>query len=217
METLNIINSILLQADEPIRFFGIKLYDEDFLELLLRLTVNVFVSYFIVFAIYKPTRNDKEYISTYLIFSPIVFFICNLFSSADLSMGFAFGLFAVFSILRYRTTTIQVKEMTYIFIVIAIAVINALSTKKVSYIELFFTNMFIIVLAYFVERYFGKVKNESLVIDYEIIEHIPSGQRNVLIENLKKRLGRNVVDVEILEVNYLRDMAKLRVFISVEK
>jgi hypothetical protein len=132
-------------------------------------------------------------------------------------MGFAFGLFAVFSILRYRTTTIQVKEMTYIFIVIAIAVINALSTKKVSYTELFFTNMFIIVLAYFVERYFGKVKNESLVIDYEIIEHIPSGQRNVLIENLKKRLGRNVVDVEILEVNYLRDMAKLRVFISVEK
>ena len=79
--------------------------------------------------------------------------------------------------------------MTYIFIVIAIAVINALSTKKVSYIELFFTNMFIIVLAYFVERYFGKVKNESLVIDYEIIEHIPSGQRNVLIENLKKRLN----------------------------
>ena len=61
------------------------------------------------------------------------------------------------------------------------------------------------------------MKNESLVIDYEIIEHIPSGQRNVLIENLKKRLGRNVVDVEILEVNYLRDMAKLRVFISVEK
>lgn len=210
----DILGNILLQASEPFRVFGIKLYDEDFLELILRLTLNIAVSYWIVFRIYKPTRNDKEYFFTYLIFSPLVFFICNLFASVELSIGFAFGLFAVFSILRYRTTTIQVKEMTYIFIIIAVAVINALSTKKVSYIELFFTNIFILVVTNFVEKRFGKDKSESIMVDYEIIEHLEENNRDQLLDNLKKRLGDNVVDYEIIEANYLRDMAKIRVYLK---
>ena len=98
---------LLLNAD-PARLFGIKYFDVDFWELLMRLGLNLLTAYAILGLIYQPTRKDNDYMFTFLIFSPLVFFVCHLFASVDLSIGFAFGLFAVFSILRYRTTTIQV-------------------------------------------------------------------------------------------------------------
>ena len=97
------------------------------------------------------------------------------------------------------------------------SVINALSTKKVSYIELFFTNIFILVVTNFVEKRFGKDKSESIIVDYEIIEHLEENNRELLLQNLKQRLGNDVLDYEIMEANYLRDMAKIRVYLKNNK
>ena len=148
MELLHEFGFIDLSA----RLFGIKYYDEDFLELIIRLGINTLISYTIILKVFKSTRKDTDYIFTYLIFSPLVFFVCHLFATTELSIGFAFGLFAVFSILRYRTTTIPVKEMTYMFVIIGLSVINAISTKKVSHVELVFTNLFILGIMFFLER-----------------------------------------------------------------
>ena len=201
--------SILLDA---IKIFDIKLFDKDFYELLLRLILNITVAYSIIHYIYQPTRKDSEYMFTFMVFNPLIFFICHLFSKVDLSIGFAFGLFAVFSILRYRTTQIQVKEMTYMFIVISVAVINALATKKVSYTELMFTNAFIILITYLLEKYTSGSGVNMQVIKYEIIENIKPENHGLLIADLEERIGKKVIRFEIIEADYIRDSARLRVF-----
>jgi hypothetical protein len=201
--------SILLDAA---KVFGIKLFDADFYELLLRLILNLAVAYSIIHYIYQPTRKDSEYLFTFMIFNPLIFFVCHLFSKVDLSIGFAFGLFAVFSILRYRTTQIQVKEMTYMFIVISVAVINALATKKVSYAELMFTNAFIIMITFLLERYTSGSGVNMQIIKYEVIENIMPENHKLLIADLEKRIGKKVIRFEIIEADYIRDSARLRVF-----
>ena len=201
--------SILLDAA---KVFGIKLFYADFYELLLRLILNLAVAYSIIHYIYQPTRKDSEYLFTFMIFNPLIFFVCHLFSKVDLSIGFAFGLFAVFSILRYRTTQIQVKEMTYMFIVISVAVINALATKKVSYAELMFTNAFIIMITFLLERYTSGSGVNMQIIKYEVIENIMPENHKLLIADLEKRIGKKVIRFEIIEADYIRDSARLRVF-----
>lgn len=201
--------SILLDSA---RIFDIKLFDTDFFELLLRLALNLVVAYSIIHFVYQPTRKDSEYVFTFMIFNPLIFFVCHLFSKVDLSIGFAFGLFAVFSILRYRTTQIQVKEMTYMFIVISVAVINALATKKVSYTELLFTNFFIIFITYLLEKYTSHSGVNMQIIRYEIIENIKPENEALLLEDLKRRIGKEVIRYEIIEADYIRDSARLRVF-----
>ncbi|MBL6875525.1 MAG: DUF4956 domain-containing protein [Chitinophagales bacterium] len=202
------LNTLLLDA---IRIFDIKLFDVDFYELILRLGLNLTVAYSIIHFIYQPTRKDSEYIFTFMVFSPLIFFVCNLFSNAELDIGFAFGLFAVFSILRYRTAQIQVKEMTYMFIVIAVAVINALATKKISYAELLFTNAFIIFITYVLERYLANSGVTTQTIRYEVIENIKPENEALLLEDLQKRIGKPIIRFDILEVDYIRDSARLRV------
>ncbi len=201
--------SILLDSA---RIFDIKLFDTDFFELLLRLALNLVVAYSIIHFVYQPTRKDSEYLFTFMIFNPLIFFVCHLFSKVDLSIGFAFGLFAVFSILRYRTTQIQVKEMTYMFIIISVAVINALATKKVSYVELLFTNAFIIFISYWLEKYTSNSGVNMQIIRYEIIENIKPENEALLLEDLKRRIGKEVIRYEIIEADYIRDSARLRVF-----
>ena len=208
MELLDVI----WQANDPIKIFGIKLFDEDFWELIIRLGLNLSVSYSIIRYAYEPTRRDSEYIFTYMIFSPIIFFICNLFANVDLDIGFAFGLFAIFSILRYRTTTIQVKEISYMFIIIAVAVINALATKKISYAELLFTNFFIMGLVFFLERYLAKSSSSIQTVYYEKIENIKPEHEAVLLADLKERTGKDIIRFEILETDFMRDMAKIRIY-----
>lgn len=194
------------------RVFDIKLFDNDFYELVSRLTLNLVVAYSIIHFVYQPTRKDSEYLFTFMIFNPLIFFVCHLFSKVDLSIGFAFGLFAVFSILRYRTTQIQVKEMTYMFIVISVAVINALATKKVSYAELLFTNAFIVFISYWLERYTSNTGVKMQIIRYEIIENIRPENETLLLEDLRRRIGKEIIRYEIIEADYIRDSARLRVF-----
>ena len=173
MEVLDIFTMLNI-AD--FKLFGIKLYDNSFWELFFRLGLNTLVTYFIIWYIYSPTRKDSEFIFTFMVLSPIVFFVINLFLNKNLNIGFAFGLFAVFSILRYRAAQIPVKELTYMFIVIALAVINAMVTKKVTYAELFFTNGFIVLVIYLLEKQWGLGENTFQTILYEKIENIKLNQ-----------------------------------------
>ena len=142
----------------------------------------------------------------------IIFFLCYLLSGIKLEMGFAFGLFAIFSILRYRTISIPMKEMTYLFMVIAIAVINALTTKKVSFMELLFTNLSLIAASFFLERLWYKEGLSEQTIEYEKIENIKPERRAILIADLKERTGLDIRSAEILTTDFLRDMARVRVY-----
>lgn len=208
----------IIEALEAWRFLDIKIIDvEDFTTLLVRFLFNLSVVFVIVRKIYFPIHRNKDYLFTFIIFNSLVFFVCNLLGSVKMELGFAFGLFALFSILRYRTVTLPVKEMTYIFAVITVAVINALSTKKVSYMELFLVNALIIGIIYYLDVvWFGK-QLSSKTLFYEKIENIRPEMKDVLIEDLRQRTGLRVVDVDVTRINFLTDSARLTIHYESDK
>ena len=202
----------IIEALEAWRFLDIKIIDvEDFLTLLVRFTFNLLVVFVIVRKIYYTIHRNKEYLLTFIIFNCLVFFVCNLLGSVKIELGFAFGLFALFSILRYRTVTLPVKEMTYIFAVITVGVINALSTKKVSYMELLMVNSLIIGIIYYLDViWFGKQLSTKTLF-YEKIENIHPERKSELIADLRERTGLKVVDVDVTRINFLTDSARLNI------
>jgi len=127
-------------------------------------------------------------------------------------MGFAFGLFAVFAILRYRTDPIPIKEMTYLFIVITIGVINALSGAEVSYAALLFTNIALVGLTYVLETYWGHNTLIHRTVEYEIIENIKPENHEKLRLDLEDRIGIPIIKFEIHRINFLRDTVRISVY-----
>ena len=129
-----------------------------------------------------------------------------------MQLGFALGLFAIFGIIRYRTDPIPIKEMTYLFLVIGISVVNALANKKISYAELVFANLLLIGVTYGLEKVWLLRHESRKNIIYEKIELIKPENRSELIEDLSKRTGINILRVEIRRVDFLRDTANIRIF-----
>ena len=203
--------SIFTQV-EIASFFDVNLAQPQLLEFGFRFLLNLIVSYIIILKIYQPTRKDQEYVFTYLIFGPIVFFMVSLFSQTTLGVGFAFGLFAVFSILRYRTTTIPVKEMTYMFTIISLSVVNAISSPMINIGVLIVSNLVILMIVYFTEKSFYKKGIETQIIQYEKIENIHPNRAELLIADLEERTGNQIVKFDVLESDYLKDSVKLRVY-----
>ena len=131
--------------EEQLRFLGIKLINvNDFTELLIRFAFNTLLILFVVHFIYAKRSQRKDFYFSFVAIGVMVFLICFLLSNVKLELGFALGLFAIFATIRYRTDPIPIKEMTYLFIVIGISIINSLYTKKVSYSELLLTNALIV-------------------------------------------------------------------------
>ena len=129
-----------------------------------------------------------------------------------MQMGFALGLFAVFGILRYRTEAIPIRQMTYLFIVIGISMINALSNKSISIFELIFTNSFITLITYLIDRVWFQSTEESKNILYEKIDLIKPENQEDLIQDLKKRTGLPIHAVKIVKIDFLRDTASITIF-----
>ena len=123
----------------------------------------------------------------------------------------ALGLFAIFGILRYRTVPLNVKEMTYLFVVIGISVMNALSNKKMSYVEIVTANSAILFALYWLEFYWGNNSILSKKIVYETIENIHPDNHEILKKDLENRLGVKIIDFEIGNINFLRDTAEITI------
>jgi len=194
-------------------FLNIPLMDwQDFWDLVLRSIFNLLVVLYLVRYMYYKTTPRKDYLFTYILISQVIFFILFLLENVKLEMGFALGLFAIFGIIRYRTRQIPIREMTYLFLVIGITVINALANRKVSYAELVLTNAAILILTYLLEKVFLLKHETKREIIYENVELIKPQHRTELIEDLEKRTGLKINRVEIGRVDYLRDSVKLLVF-----
>ena len=173
---------------------------------------NFLIILIIVRYIYYPVTRNKDYLITYLLISLTVFLLCFLLDNVKLELGFALGLFAIFGIIRYRTDPIPIKEMTYLFLVIGISVINALANKKISYAELLFANLVIVFVTFGMERLWLLRHETRKNITYEKIELIAPERRDELIQDLKDRTGLDVVRVEIRRIDFLKDTANLRIF-----
>ena len=203
------MESLLLQ----VKVFGIKLMNApDFWELLVRYSFNFLIAFILIRLLYYPIHKRKDYLFTYFMFNTLIFFLCLLLNSVKLSMGFAFGLFAIFGILRYRTEQLPIKEMTYLFIVIAIAVINSVSNKKISIAELVLTNAMIVFITYVLEKLWLLRHESQKSILYEKIELIKPERRAELIEDLEARTGLDIKRIHIGKIDFLRDVARIQVF-----
>ena len=185
----------------------------DLINLMIRFGFNLSIAFIIIKLIYQRNRaNNLDFVFTYFMFNSLIFFFAFLLSSITINMGFAFGLFAVFAILRYRTDPIPIKEMTYLFIVITIGVINALSGAEVSYAALLFTNIALVGLTYVLETYW---QNNTLIlrtVEYEIIENIKPENHEKLRLDLEDRIGIPIIKFETHRINFLRDTVRISIY-----
>jgi len=211
--------NILLQASsatEGLKLFGMKLINvEDFISLLVRFSMNLLVIIIIVIGLYAKTSRRKDFYFSYIAISIGIFLLCFLLANVKMELGFALGLFAVFSIIRYRTDSIPIKEMTYLFVVIVVSVINALANKKISYVELFTTNLLIVGSLYVLEKFLNLRQELSYRVLYEKIENVQAGREEELLADLKLRTGINIKRFEIVRIDFLRDVAYINIYFDI--
>lgn len=210
VESVEVANNLSSNFFNSNRFFN----SEDFFELIGRYGFNFIVTFILVRLIYYPVNKKKEYLFTYFLFNTLIFIMCYMLASSKQSIGFAFGLFAVFSILRYRTEIVPIKEMAYFFICITLGVMNALATKKISYAELVFANALILIMTFVLDGWIWRnLTNENMKeIEYERIDLITPEKREEMLIDLKNRTGITVHRIEIIKIDFLRDVARIKAF-----
>ena len=184
----------------------------DFAKLYSRLAVNVFFTAFLVLGIYVRRYGKTEFVFTYFMFNLITFALCFLLRKVKVDMGFALGLFAVFGILRYRTEPIRTRDLTYMFVVIGIAILNAVVNKKVSFGELMLVNVCIVGMALVLETLaFFRLSQQHAIV-YDNLELLRSGDDPAILADLGERTGLPVERYRVDEVDLLRDTARLTVY-----
>ena len=192
-------------------FFSLS---NDFLMMFIRLMINILTAWLIIDRLYYRKSRRRDFYFTFMLISVAIFFIVffMIFVLEDLkgktSMGVGIGLFGIFSIMRYRTDTMPVREMTYLFVIIAISLVNAVSVN-VPLFEVLLTNAIITLAVWLCELHI-KMK-PSRIIQYDRIDLITPERRPELIADLEKRLGVKVLKVDIGSIDFLRDMAMIRV------
>jgi hypothetical protein len=184
---------------------------ESFKLLLVRFILNLLVTGMIIRFMYYPKSRRRDYFFTFIVTSTTIFMLLFMLDTVKLQVGFALGLFAIFGILRYRTDTIPIREMTYLFLIIGISVINALA-KNISYIELGLTNAIFVTVSVLMESNRVLKHVSSKLIVYEKIELVKQEKKSELIADLCQRTGLEITNVEIGSIDFLKDIAYVKIF-----
>lgn len=193
-------------------FLEIPLIDDDFYKMMIRFVINIFFLTIVIRFLYYVKSRRKDYLLTYYMISTIVFFLCFTLKKFELDVGMALGLFAIFGILRYRTNPVDIREMTYLFIVIGVSVINALANKKMSYAEIMTANIIIVILLAGIENYWVLNQEVTKEVVYEKIENIKPENYNSLKLDLESRTGLQINKVEIGSVDFMKDTALITIY-----
>jgi|ThiBio_inoc_biof_1041523.scaffolds.fasta_scaffold02323_6 hypothetical protein len=193
-------------------FLGIPIFEaQSLLEMVIRFLFNILVCWFLVKYFYYKKSGRKDFYFTFVLFSVAVFLLIYLLDSVKLQVGMALGLFAIFGIIRYRTEQVSIREMTYLFIIIAISVINGLS-KALSITELLVANLMFVgaIAAMESTRIFKQTATK--IILYEKIHLITPDKEDLLMADLQKRTGLDIVKFEIGHIDFLKDVAFIKVY-----
>lgn len=177
-----------------------------------RFALNAIVIFLLVRIIYYPRHRNKDFLFSFFLFNIINFIICYLLSSATIKIGFAFGLFAIFSIIRYRSVSVPIREMAYLLTSVTIGILNALSSLDSGLPELLISNGVLLLLTFILDRKVSLPHENSQVVIYEKIDLIKPENREQLLEDLKQRTGLPIHRIEIGRIDLMRDSAKIRIF-----
>ena len=180
-------------------------------ELLIRFVLNTLVIGIIVRGFYYPKSKRRDYFFTFLLIAISVFLLIFLMGGVKLKIGFALGLFAIFGIIRYRTESVPIREMTYLFLIIAVSAINGLATS-ISYVELLATNLLFIASIWACESNHWVKHVASKLVMYDNINLITPDKESELIEDLKKRTGLDVLRVEVGAIDFSKDTAMVKIY-----
>ena len=190
---------------------------DSILDLLLHFLLNLLISWIIVQFFYFRKGGQRNYYFTFLIFSSAMFLLLYVMNNLSLQIGFTLGLFAIFGMIRYRTETVPVREMTYLFIIIAISIINGIGAE-IPYAIIATANVVMVLLIWLLEG-IGIIRSRvsTKVILYDRIELVEASRRAELKEDLEKRLGLKIESIEVGMVDFLKDSAYLKVTYELPK
>ena len=174
--------------------------------------LNFAVALLIVRGIYYPVKRNKEYVLAFLALNTVVFLIASLLGGLELSVGVGFSLFAIFSVLRYRTDPIPVREMTYLFVLMALPVIDSVLLSQGSTLAMLAANGITVLVLTAVEKGWGCHYEKKKSITYEKIELVKPENYDRLLADLRERTGLPVSRAEIGKIDFLRDVAELRIY-----
>ncbi|MBR5333555.1 MAG: DUF4956 domain-containing protein [Alistipes sp.] len=200
------------EISNQISFLGVPLCDtQSLLHLLMRFAFNLLVTWVIARYFYYVKSQRKDYVLTFMLFGAAMFLLIFLMESVSIQIGMTLGLFAIFGVIRYRTETVPIREMTYLFIFICVAVINGLALN-ISYVELIVANFLLLLLIWAVENTRLLRHTSAKLVIYEKINLITPEKRAEMIADLEERLGHKVEKVEVGHVDFLRDVAFVKVY-----
>lgn len=181
-------------------------------EMLIRLLIDIAALGILVRLIYYPLHKQKDYLFTFSLFNLLVFITCLLLSSARIKLGFAFGLFAVFSMMRYRTIVIPIKEMGYFFVCIAMAIFNALVRNDDNYLLLIVANTLVLATVLLLDRYITLNHESQKEVLYERIDLIKPAMQKEMLADLSERTGLPVHRAEVISIDFLHDTAVVHIY-----
>jgi hypothetical protein len=183
--------------------------------LTIRFAFNLAATFIIVVMLYARISKRKDFYFSYFAISIAVFLLCFLLESVTLELGFALGLFAIFGIIRYRTDTIPPKEMTYLFVIITVSVINALSKDYLGYIELTFVNILLVGAIWALEKVLMMRQENSVTVVYNNIENIRKENESLLLEDMENLTGVKIKRYHIDQINYKRKVATITIYFDI--
>jgi hypothetical protein len=195
-----------------INFLGVPLFDATSLwTLLIRFALNFLVCWVIIRFFYYKKSQRRDYYFTFMMFAVVIFLIITLMDNMKMNVAYALGLFAIFGMIRYRTETLRIREMTYLFVVMGLSIINgqALTT---SYLELLITNAMVIIAIWLFEGNKHAKQMSEKVILYDKIELVKVGKEAELRADLEERTGIKVEKMEIGHIDYLKDAAYIKIW-----
>ncbi len=212
------VRAVVDLAGWPKSNYASQLFEVDLLvwrdlgEMLVRLGLNLIVGILIIVVGYLPRHPDHEWVFTMFVFNIATFFVVYIMNGLDLNVGFGFGLFALFAILRFRTESIPFFEMTHVFALVAVAVVNAISVGALTWAEVIVADVGITATVMLLSS--AKVSNRlaTQTVRYEKIANIGPDRREELLDDLRTRTGLHVVDVRVLEIDFLSDTAQLKLY-----
>lgn len=178
---------------------------------LIRYALNLLFTFIVVRFIYYPKYRNNDFVFTFFLFNTILFVLCYLLAEADLKFGFAFGLFALFSMFRYRTVTVPIGEMGYFFLVVTLGIINSLASL-VNIEMLLVANSVLVAMTFLLGRTLSLTHENYQVLNYDNLGLIKPMERADLLKDLTERTGYPIHKVQVVKVDYQRGIAQLRVY-----
>lgn len=197
--------------EQNIDFLGLPFFDAPGLwKMLILFGINLLVCWIITHFLYYPKSHRRDYYFTYLLFSTAIFFILYQLQNMKIEVGIALGLFGIFSMIRYRTEQLPIREMTYLFVLIAISIVNGAGMAS-SYVSFIATNVIFILLIWLLEAVGMSNRKAQKIITYEKIALIKPERREELLADLRERTGLDIVKVQVGSIDFLKDTAFLKV------